>query len=66
MGEKTIVKSETLSEEKLAEARRKIMHWQKITIHLWQLCTFCLKAILKFQEYTMKIKILLLHSSKNF
>lgn len=29
MGEKTIVKSETLSEEKLAEARRKIMHWQK-------------------------------------
>ncbi len=28
MSEKTIVKSETLSEEKKAEARRKIMHWQ--------------------------------------
>lgn len=28
MSEKTIVKSETLSEEKKTEARRKIMHWK--------------------------------------
>lgn len=29
MSENAIIKSETLSEEKLAETRRKVMHWQK-------------------------------------